>query len=554
MKINRRDAIVGLSSTLLLPAGCSTGRLASTAPAGAVFQHGVASGDPDASSVVLWTRVSGQDGPVDVSWSVSTDADMRRVIAAGTASTDASRDYTVKVIADGLYAGTPYFYAFETAGTRSEIGRTRTLPTGDLDELVIAVASCSNYPFGYFNAYQAIANDPAIDVVIHLGDYIYEYGEDGYGGSVGERLGRIHEPRHETVSLDDYRRRHAQYKADAGSRAMHAAHPLIHTWDDHESANNPWRGGAQNHQPDEGDWLERRRASLQAYYEWMPARDPAPGQAPEQRWQHYRFGNLASIITLESRHTGRSREIVLDDHESRLTDPESARRFYDEVVGAADRRMLSEDMEDFLRIELEESVEAGRRWRVIANQTLLARIVTPDFDDPEFKSLTRKQEEENGALLDMLSRYGKLDMPGNMDAWDGYPVARERFYSLAADAGARDLLVITGDTHTFWQNRLANASGQPMGVELGTSAITSPRGFHQLGEAAATRLSELVSARNDSVVWNDGRYRGYIRLALTQGHARADYVAVSTVESRDYSIRKLRSTIIVRDGDTLVYT
>lgn len=550
MKINRRQTVVGLTSALLLPAAHGAAR---PAAASTVFAHGVASGDPAMTSVVLWTRVSGQSGPVDVKWSISSDPDMRRIAASGTASTDAGRDYTVKVVPDGLFAGTTYFYSFEAAGTRSPIGRTRTLPGFSLDRLGIAIASCSHYGFGHFNAYEAIARDPNIDIVIHLGDYIYEYGENGYGGATGRSLGRAPAPRHETVSLQDYRTRHAQYKADPGSRAMHAAHPLIATWDDHESANNPWRGGAQNHQPGEGDWSERRAVSLQAFYEWMPVREPDGGRSREQRWEHFRFGNLASVIALETRHTGRSEEIDLDRHADRLTDPAAARRFFDEVVGAEERRMLSAKMEQFLRAELSESVKSGRRWRIIANQTRLAPVIMPDVDDARFRKFARRAPPGHRATLDKFARYGELGIPKNMDAWDGYPAARERFYRIAAEAGARDLLVITGDTHEFWQNRLADAAGVPMGVELGTTGITSPRGNPELGEPILTRLSELITERNDSVIWTDGRFQGYIRLTLTPGHAQADYIAVSTVHSTDYKVRSVRSVLIVSDGDTLAY-
>ncbi len=553
MKLNRRQALFGVTSALLLPAGCAVSR----APAGVltneVFAHGVASGDPDATSVVLWTRVSGRDAATDVDWAVAADRDMTAVVASGRATTDASRDFTVKVLASRLQPGRTYYYSFAAAGMRSPTGRTRTLPDGSPDKVTIAVASCSNFPFGYFNAYEAIADDPAVDVVVHLGDYIYEYDEDGYGGSVGKRLGRVHEPRHETVTLADYRTRHAQYKAEPGSLALHAAHPLIPTWDDHETTNNPWTGGAENHQAGEGDWAARRAASLRAYYEWMPVREPAGGSDRARRWQHYRFGDLASLVTLETRHTARSKQIEIGDYEDRLTGPAEARAFYDEVVGAPDRRMLSADMEDFLQAQLAESVQVGRPWRVIANQTILARVVAPNLDEPQFERLRAGQPESNEDLLDMLTGYGRLELAANMDAWDGYPAARERLYALADAAGARDLLVVTGDTHVFWQNRLANAAGEPMGVELGTSAISSPRGFYQLGPEATVRFDQLVMEQNDSVVWADGRYRGYVRLTLRRDRARADYVTVSDVESAIYRVRVLRSANIVRSEGTLSY-
>lgn len=553
MKVNRRQAVLGLSSTALLPIGCSTVRIDQQPFANEVFAHGVASGDPDQTSVVLWTRVSGARAPVSVNWQVSARPDMADPVAAGRFETGEHRDYTVKVVPEGLAPGRTWYYRFESGGVQSPTGRTRTLPEGTLDELVIAVASCSNYPFGYFNGYEAIAEDPEVDIVVHLGDYLYEYDEDGYGGDDGRRLGRIHNPRHEIVSLDDYRTRHAQYKAEPGSLAMHAMHPLIHTWDDHESTNNPWKDGAQNHQPDEGDWRARRARSLRAYYEWMPSRDPAPGRAPEERWGHFKFGNLLSLYTLESRHTARSEQVDLAAYRDQFTSPEVARAIFDRVVGAPERRMLSSRMEQFLRRELEESVTAGRRWRILANQTILANVIQPDIDEPGFNVFRPEQPESNAGLLDNLTAAGKLGLAINMDAWDGYPAARERLYELAKDAGARDLLVITGDTHVFWQNQLFTDSGERMGVELGTSGITSPRGFYGLGAGAANRLDELVAARNESVVWSDGRYRGYIRLTLTPYAAQAEFIRLSTIESPAFATDTLRRVTIVQRDGTLHY-
>ena len=225
------------------------------------FDHGVASGDPAVDSVVIWTRVSGLDDALEVQWELATDTAFKQKVATGTVWTSAHRDFTVKAVPNGLAPGQRYFYRFKAGDSVSVMGRTRTLPVGSLQSLGIAVASCSNFAFGYFNAYDAIAHDKGIEFVLHLGDYIYEYGVDGWGAEVADSLGRRHEPGHEIVSLQDYRQRHAQYKTDAGSQAMHAAHPLLMVWDDHESASNPWVGGAQNHQTHtEGLWRDRRAA------------------------------------------------------------------------------------------------------------------------------------------------------------------------------------------------------------------------------------------------------------------------------------------------------
>ena len=554
-KVTRRQAVLGVSGSLLLPAACSTSPTQNDARSASVFGHGVASGDPDNSSVVLWTRVSGSTEAVGVDWQIASDPDFQTIVARGNTRTDASRDHTVKVIAEDLAPGRDYFYRFRSDGVYSPTGRTKTLPEGRIDELVIAVTSCSNYQFGFFNAYEAIADDAAVDIVVHLGDYIYEYDENSYGGPVGQTIGRVHNPRHEMVSLADYRQRHAQYKADENSRAMHARHPLIATWDDHETTNNPWTGGAQNHQPDEGDWLERRRISLQAYYEWMPVRDPSPGGSREELWRHFKFGDLVSLITLESRHTARSKQIEISDYQDELTSPAAAEDFYTNVVGDESRRLLSEKLEDFLRVELKESVESGTRWRVIANQTILAKVKAPKLaGDAVFQETREQADDASRGLLDMLTGFGNLELAANMDAWDGYPAARERFYRIAEDANARDLLVITGDTHIFWQNTLASASGTAMGVELGTSAVSSPRGFYQLGDAATRRFDQLTIAQNDSVDWMDGRFRGYIRLSLNRQDASAEFIAVNNIESRNYALTTLRSSRILRQDGTLRYS
>jgi alkaline phosphatase D len=548
-KITRREALIGVSSTLLVPAACSQ----NDAAPGTAFLHGVASGDPDATSVVIWTRISNAEGQTDVAWRVATDSDFRNVVTRGEYRTDASRDYTVKVIVDSLSPGQEYYYQFDVAGMRSPTGRTKTLPEGHVDRLVLAVATCSRYSFGFFNAYEVIANDPAVDFVVHLGDYIYEYGPEGYGGPTGRRIGRNHEPPHETVTLADYRQRHAQYKTDAGSKAMHARHPLVVLWDDHETANDPWMGGATNHQEDEGDWITRRDASLQAFYEWLPIRDPPIGGIREEYWRHYKFGDLASLITLESRHTGRSKQITMADYLDDINSEADTLEFINTVVGAPGRNILSNKMEQFLADELAESVRANRRWRIIGSQSVMAKRTAPDLSDPFFADLRNNLDASAMAELDGATRLGSLGLPVDLDSWNGYPVARERFYQISKDAGARDLLVLAGDSHTYWQNELYDAAGEAMGVELGATGITAPRGLLEIGPEGLRHYDELKAANNTEVVWTDGRYRGFIRLQIDHDGASADFVTVTDVESRSYQKKIIRSVAIENRGGTLRY-
>ncbi len=555
-RITRRQVLKLVSGVILLPVAC--GRLSHNKEnipvANKYFVHGVASGDPDQNSVVIWTRVSEIEGDTQVGWRLATDASFNNVIKAGDFTTNANRDYTVKVLVDDLPAGTEFFYQFEVDSKDSVIGQTRTLPEGHIDSLVLALVTCSNFPFGYFNAYDAIANDESVDVVVHLGDYIYEYGVEGFGGDVGKRIGRNHLPSHEIITLDDYRQRHAQYKTDLGSIAMHARHPLIVMWDDHETANNPWMGGASNHQANEGSWQARRQASLQAYYEWLPVRDPVHEIDRQNYWRHYKFGDLASLITLESRHTGRSEQISLDKNLPNIHNKQQAQDFMRDIVGAENRNMLSKDMEEFLSKELKESVDAGRGWRIIGNPSVMAKTVSPNLQDPILDKLRKNLTGKRKSKIDKLALLGELGLPEDLDMWDGYPVAREKFYQIARDAGASDLLVVSGDSHSFWVNELYDSSSKSMGVELGATGISSPRSIMEaLGADIMQRYDELNSAQNKEILWTDGRFRGFIRLEIDHQGAHADFITVSNVESSEYETKIIHSVDIEKKQDSLNY-
>lgn len=518
------------------------------------FRHGVASGDPDSSSVVLWTRVSGEQGKVAVEWQLARDARFARVIRSGTAETGPERDHTVKVLAEGLPAGGRFWFRFRAGGEFSPVGRTRTLPVGHVPKLGIALASCSNYAFGFFNAYDAIARDPGVEYVLHTGDYIYEYGANEWGSAVAHKIGRVHEPANEIVSLSDYRTRHAQYKTDAGSRAMHAAHPLLCCWDDHESANNPWMGGAQNHQSDkEGDWAARRAASIQAYYEWMPIREPQPGRTRAEFWRGYSFGDLATLFTLETRHTGRAEQVDYLKLKDRIESLADARRVEAETIGAPGRTMLAPALEADLSAALARSVASKQPWRLIGNPMPIARTRVPDvvklgiIPDP-FAGNGGADEAK------ILAWKGKYDMPFYPDTWDGYEWARERLYKLSRDAGAGDLVFLTGDSHSFWANRLADASGRSAGVELGTAGISSPGDFVEsgFGLETAARLDGAFAEHNPEVVWTDNLHQGYVRLDLAPTQAEAAFVAVDTVLTPVYRARTFKRFAIARRRDGLV--
>ena len=436
------------------------------------------------------------------------------------------------------------------------------MPTGSLDRLGIALASCSNYAFGHFNAYEAMARDASIDFVLHTGDYIYEYGHGSWGDNVARTIGRRHDPAHEIVSLSDYRRRFAQYRTDTGAQAMHAAHSFMACWDDHESTNNPWVGGAQNHQPEtEGDWPTRRDASIRAYYEWMPVREPewlgVPGRNRKQFWRNYSFGDLATLSTMETRHTARAEQIDYEVWQDRLTSPQAIAAFRRDVLGAPGRRMISEEGEADLAAALRASVQAGQPWRLIGNAIPIARTDVPDLvklgimPDPFARNAPYTGKALQNARA--LALKGRAGLPFYPDTWDGYPWAREKLYDLSRSAGAGDLIFLTGDSHSFWANSLKDDAGRSAGLELGTAGVSSPGDFLEsgFGEELSRKLDRAFADHIPEVVWTDNMHQGYVRLELTKTEAQASFIAVDTVLTRDYRSFILNRMSIVRKGSQL---
>ena len=535
MRISRRDALFGgLAGGLTACASTGGQVFTSLTPAtNAAFRHGVASGDPHKESVVLWTRVTpAEAGNVPVTAEIATDADFTQIVQTLKTETGPARDYTVKVIPQGLTPGSVYYYRFHAGEEVSPVGRTKTLPE-NTSRVKFAVMSCSNYPFGYFNAFDHVARVDDIDAILHLGDYIYEYGPDGYGADVGKTIGRAHEPQKEIVTLEDYRTRFAQYKMDPGSRAMHAAHPLIPIWDDHETANNSWTHGAENHQPDsEGSWNDRRRAALQAYYEWLPVRDPEPGRTREAFFRDFEWGEYLSLSALETRLMARSEQLEYADIIPGLKTPEDIEQFRREVLNDPTREMLGAAQLDYFERVLKRSTAKGQTWRVVANQVIMAEVFAPDLTDRvSEEQLVDFEKKWSGARA--FVKFTGLGLPFNLDAWDGYPAARERLYRMAREAGAQDLVVVTGDTHESWANDLFAEDGTPMGVELGTTSVTSP-GFTQYLGDAAFDYSLLMRKENKTVRYHDPLSHGYIALTFDGDEGRAEFVNVSTILSPTY--------------------
>ncbi|MGZ8406905.1 MAG: alkaline phosphatase D family protein [Caulobacteraceae bacterium] len=568
MQINRRRALAALGAGAVAPAASVSD--AKAGPVAVSFQHGVASGDPAADSLLLWTRVTPASSPsgLKVQWELAEDAAFKRVIARDLAETGPGRDYTVKAVAGGLAPGRDYFYRFTCEGARSPTGRARTLPGAGAGDVVLAVVSCSLYPNGYFNVYDQVAKLERVDAAVHLGDYIYEYGaaDSDYGMANGKRLGRIPEPPHEIVTLDDYRTRHALYKRDPDLQAAHARCAWICVWDDHEVSNDDWMGGAENHQPaKDGPWLAREAAAVRAYYEWMPIRDPEPGRAFEAINRSFPFGDLVRLIMVESRLVGRSRQLeygregdvptalydVTGVEPRKVSDPTVVnpalaalkagkplpeglvlgpdKEALQTIIANEERLMLGPRQEQWLSQEIAAAVQEGCTWQVLGNQVVMARTVGPNvvkaFGSEVVQQAIAAAPEPYRAGLARQAYLYSFDVPYDLDGWDAYPAARERVYD-AIKAHEANAIVISGDSHAFWANELRDARGTLVAAEFGASSVTSPTDGDY---APGMDLGKVFMDQNPEVIYCSQNDKGFILLTLTRDKATAEMFSVETL-------------------------
>ncbi len=457
-----------------------------------LFQHGVASGDPLPDAVILWTRVTGaQTDEVEAFYEIAVDPEFEQRVAADYVMTNASRDYTVKIDPRGLDAGTTYYYRFASLGRWSPVGRTRTAPEGSVDRLRFAVLSCASLAHGYFHAYGYVANRTDLDFVVHLGDYIYEYGDGEYGDV------RTYEPSHEIKTLDDYRTRYAQYRRESQLQELHRQHPMIAVWDDHEIADNAYTTGAVNHSDDEGDWETRKQIAYQVYTEWMPIREQDNGEI----YRSLRYGDLLDLIMLDTRITGRDEIVSASDTEG-LADP--------------DRQLLGEEQEQWLYNQLETSTA---KWRVLGQQVMLGRW-----------------RGQGGAVI-------------NPDQWDGYQAAQGRFFQNLRDGAIDNVVVLTGDIHSFWATDLTDDPDYDPGtgdgslaVEFITSSVTSPT--LQGGQG----FLDLVLANSPTIRWADMANQGYLLIDLDHNRVQGDFFAVLGVTQPTVASEMYLQSYVSSDG------
>ncbi|TOI55484.1 alkaline phosphatase D family protein [Vibrio parahaemolyticus] len=541
MSLSRRDFMKVVSSTAVATGliGCGSDDNESVAVS---FVHGVASGDPTQTQVIIWTRVTTAASYVDVSWQVASDMEFLNVVQSGVFTTDTGRDFTVKVDVQNLNANSQYYYRFIVGEMMSEVGQTQTLPEDSVEKASMAVVSCANYPAGYFHVYREILNQheqSPFDVVLHLGDYIYEYGAGGYASEDAAALGREPSKGTECITLDDYRKRYAQYRQDADLQALHAKLPMIAVWDDHELANDTWKNGAENHQDDEGSFIDRRAAAAAAWTEWLPVRENTFSNMLIYR--QFSFGNLVNLMMLDTRLVGRDKPL---DYFS-LSAPTM------EAIGglvaqsrSADRELLGTEQLAWLMNEFNTH---DAKWNVLGQQVLMSRMELPSsVMTAMFQLFTSTEEKKTEALLAVntaITGYladpsaDPISLPYNLDAWDGYYVEREKVYQLAK-ASSGNFVCLAGDTHNAWASELKDVSNNPIGVEFATSSVSSPglEEYLALDPVAIAQMEYTLPHLVSELQWADIKQRGFMRVTFTADAAQSTWYLVSTIKDKKYQV------------------
>ncbi len=606
----RRDfflqiAAAAAASSALAACGGVGDTLAPAAPAPAPapvvvppaqFTYGVASGDPLADRVILWTyaKLANSVAAVNLTWQVATDSGFASVVSTGKVTATADSAFTAKVDATGLVAGSAYFYRFrDDAGNSSPVGTTRTLPASSATSVKFALFSCSLYSEGYFNAYDAAAKSDAL-YAVHVGDYIYEYGSDparygnnGTGANSATALGRVVASVTDIVSLADYRARYAEYRSDANLQALHAKMPWITVWDDHEFANNSYVNGAENHNSTtQGDWVTRKNIAARVYHEWIPIRTPDANNLLKI-YRRFDFGSLMTLHMVDTRIEGRDRQYDnygdadggIGRYVAGITPTGSG------VRPDASRQIMSSEQQTWLTSGITASAAA---WQFMGNQDIMARMWFPGSvlnafaasqADPTNATkaaavstaisayLTAKATRFaagagalNAAQQGLLSQSTNPTLPYNLDSWDGYPAQRDALLT-AIQASGKKLVVLSGDSHNGWFTNLTTLAGVKVGVEFAGTSVTST-GFESVGLgtlASSLDGSALVAQVGpaaigaglglvDDLNYCDTTRRGYIAMTVTAASVKGEYVYVDTVKSRTYTAVTGKTITVASSG------
>ncbi|MDS7930232.1 alkaline phosphatase D family protein [Acinetobacter sp. V102_4] len=571
-KISRRELIqkslfgFGALSLPVAFTGCNDGSDDESAEAQADFLHGVASGDPLQDKVILWTRLTPVDlnARLKVTWEIATDNQFKQNLKTGMVETTKTDDFTVKVDAAGLQANTIYYYRFRFGNKISSVGQTKTLPIST-NKVTFAVCSCSNYPAGYFYVYREMAKQN-VDVIIHLGDYIYEYGADGYAAEDAAKLGRTlpTDNNKEIIKLDDYRKRYALYRQDKDLQAAHQRHPFIVIWDDHELANDTWRDGAENHQSDEGSFSDRKLAALQAYFEWMPIR-PVTSTDHLNIYRQFNFGSLVELTMLDTRIIARDKQLEYADYMTAAG--LNAQKFQVDLTDPK-RTLMGYTQRDWLVDKLKQSTAT---WNVIGQQVLMSKMWIPaelllslgqitsggasaetlakmNAQITELVTLKLRLEQGDPTLTAQEKTRVTTVVPYNLDAWDGYYAERETVYESLASLNKK-VIVLAGDTHNAWASYLYSQKGQYVGVELATSSVSSP-GLEKYLSIPMAQLQQFEFAFTtliDELAYCNLNQRGYLLVTLDQAQVQSNWIFVDSIKNAEYKVDTSRKYQLVLD-------
>ena len=522
----KASSLAAIGLTASINGGCSKNTFR--------FNHGVASGDPSSDQVILWTRVTPeQPGPIKVILEVSSSSDFNNIAFTKSLKTSSLSDYTVKYdlsIQDIFQSGETFYYRFKAGTAISESGKTKTLAL-NINKVKIGVFSCSNFPAGFFNAYQAAAEKNDLDLWLHLGDYLYEYPMGGYATSNAKKLGRVPSPLHEIITLADYRERHAQYKLDHGSKALHRNAPMIAVWDDHEFSNDTWKKGAKNHAIDgsEGDFYARRSAAIKAYHEWMPIREQ---QNKRKIFREFKIGKLIQLLMLDTRQYERDKQIQPKDY---LSDSGFNQASFYSDLNSLDRKLLGKEQLAWIE---EKMTAEDFKWTVMGQQVLMTKLKFPDL------SKMLKKEDVPTFLKPYLKFLG-LGIPSNLDAWDGYPAERNKFYRLMQKLN-KNFISLAGDTHNSWVANLTNDEGTKVGIELGAPSVTSP-GITDVLKIDKKRFVEEIVDINPELDWMDPSQRGYLSLDFSEDELIATFNFIKELEKIDPSISSAHGFKVQQD-------
>ena len=517
------------------------------------FEFGIASFDPTDSQVIIWTRYSSFISCPELVWQLSTDADFESILREGKVETDSFRDYTVSIEVKNLPSDSQFFYRFINIKDKSvsDIGETLTFPK-NAEQVKIAACSCANFASGLFHVYREIANSDA-DVVVHLGDYIYEYGNGEYGtNKQTESLGRKFLPDYECIKLDDYRTRYKQYRSDENLKLAHQKKPFICVWDDHEIANDTYSKGAQNHEIEEGDFSVRMRDAIQAFSEYLPVRTADSHKI----YRDFNIGNLVNLMMLDTRVIGRDKQLSYPDFfDSKGVFDEKA---FSEKLNDKNRSLLGKTQREWLVDKVQSS---SSKWQVLGQQVLMGKTYVPKEIlyaitklEIEIKKTGKVSTKAIELLKTQMMEMTKLKarhlfqdpnlsekqtqrvenvLPYNLDAWDGYPVERENLYQAF---GNKKVISLAGDTHNAWYNSLKDAKLKDKGEEFATASVSSPglESYLSLDTRNIASFEQAMILLVDDLKYLNASQRGFTKVHFTKEKINTEWVFVDDILKENY--------------------